>query len=106
MSILDVVSRNFSLGPPNSSFGFERAYAAIQVGITQPEQSGHRSSVMEERRIANHDRRTARVAYNDDEIATRLAPEEASYCREIRLEGLLFGQGRFSDDGEGATAIR
>jgi hypothetical protein len=35
-----------------------------------------------------------------------LAPEEASDCREIRLEGLLFGQGRVSVDGGGATPAR
>lgn len=106
MRILDVVSRNFCLGSPNSSFGFECAHTTIQVGITQPEQCRHRGPVVEERRIADHHRHTSLIPYDDNEFTARLASEEVSDRREIRLEGLLFGQDQVSVVGAGATTAR
>ena len=104
--ILDVVTWNLGLSSSHSTVGLKRAHPTIQVGIAQPEQSGHWGSVVEIGGVADHHWCTLWVAYDNDEFTTRLAPEEKGDRRKIRLEGLLLVQDRVSDDGGAATTER
>ena len=66
--------------------------ARHELGIDEPEARRHRRAVVEERRVADHDRLAGRVAHDDLERAARLPAEQHRERRDVGLGGRHAGR--------------
>lgn len=73
------------LGCPNAALAFESGDLPAQVGVHEPEAGRHRTTIVEQRCVGDHDRTTVVADDRDVECALRRAPEQLS--DSLRLSG-------------------
>jgi hypothetical protein len=76
---------DLGLGPTNAAGAFEPTDEKAIARPDQPVPGGHGRAVVEYRRIANHARRTGRVANHNLESTLGRASEKLGDCRSIGL---------------------